>query len=165
MVLLATGITPAADDVAGLHREADRGVRVDAGMRCAPGVYAAGDVARFPLPDQEAARIEHWRVAQQQGRIAAYHTLGAGRRYDDVPFLWTYHYEQRVDYLGHASCWNRIEIDGHPNAQDFIAYFLRDEQVAAVLACQRERLTAALRVALRAPLSWPAAQRLTAAMC
>ena len=81
----------------------------------------------------EDLRIEHWRVAQQHARVAAYNMAGSAREYAGVPYFWTYHYEKTFDYLGHVSAPDSIEIDGDPDAQHFIAYliFLHEESVSA----------------------------------
>jgi NADPH-dependent 2,4-dienoyl-CoA reductase/sulfur reductase-like enzyme len=129
-------------------------------MRAAPGIYAAGDIARFPLPrSAETVRIEHWRVAQQHARVAAANMAGVEERYVGVPFFWTYHFGKNLEYLGHASQHDDVVIDGDLDAQDFIAYLLHEGQVAAVVACQREAATARLAEAMRASLTLDEARR------
>jgi len=127
---------------------------VDAGMRAADGLYATGDVAAFVLDAaSEPVRIEHWRVAQQQARLAAANMLGAQEHYSGVPFFWTYHYGKRFEYLGHAQQWDEIVIDGDPEQQKFIALFVKNQNVVAILACERERATASLIVLMRERLT------------
>ena len=80
---------------------------MDASLRLADGLYAAGDIARFPLRgDGDPIRVEHWRVAEQHGRIAALNMLGEAQRYDAVPVFWTIQYLKRLDYIGHAADWD-----------------------------------------------------------
>jgi NADPH-dependent 2,4-dienoyl-CoA reductase/sulfur reductase-like enzyme len=120
-------------------------VVVNAGMQAAPGLYAAGDIAVFPLHEnQEPLRVEHWRVAQQHARIAAENMCGARNRYVGVPYFWTYHFGKRFEYLGHASEWDEIVIDGELDQQQFVALYVKDGNVSAVLACEREAQTARL---------------------
>ncbi|MFM0203321.1 FAD-dependent oxidoreductase [Paraburkholderia fungorum] len=145
LVLLGTGVAPATGFVEGLPLQKDGGVIVNAGMQAAPHLYAAGDVAVFPLhEDQEPVRIEHWRVAQQHARIAAENMCGARHRYVGVPYFWTYHFGKRFEYLGHASEWDDVVIDGQLDRQAFVALYVKDEKVVAVLACEREAQTARL---------------------
>lgn len=145
LVLLGTGVAPATGFVEGLPLQKDGGVIVNAGMQAAPGLYAAGDIAAFPLhEDQEPVRIEHWRVAQQHARVAAENMCGARHRYSGVPYFWTYHFGKRFEYLGHASEWDEIVTDGELDRQQFVALYLKDDKVVAVLACEREAQTARL---------------------
>jgi len=154
VVLLGTGVTPATGFVEGLPLQKDGGVVVNAGMQAACGLYAAGDIAVFPLHEnQEPVRIEHWRVAQQHARIAAQNMCGARNRYTGVPFFWTYHFGKNFEYLGHASEWDEIVVEGNLDEQQFIALYVRDGRVDAVLACEREALTARLIDAMRDGLS------------
>lgn len=145
IVLSGTGVAPATGFVEGLPLQKDGGVIVNAGMQAAPGLYAAGDIAVFSLHEnQEPVRIEHWRLAQQHARIAAENMCGARNRYRGVPYFWTYHYGKRFEYLGHATEWDDIVIDGELDQQQFVALYVKDGNVAAVLACEREAQTARL---------------------
>jgi NADPH-dependent 2,4-dienoyl-CoA reductase/sulfur reductase-like enzyme len=121
-------------------------------MRAAPGLWAAGDIARFPL-DDEQVRIEHWRVAQQHARVAAQNMLGTDVAYNGVPFFWTQHFGKRFDYLGHASDWEETVIEGDLVNLHFIALLCSRGQVEGVVACQQEAVTALLAERLRQPLS------------
>ena len=83
----------------------------------ADGLYAAGDIARFPLyGDGPPIRVEHWRVAEQHGRIAALNMLGQPTRYDAVPVFWTIQYLKRLDYIGHADRLGRHRRARRPGA-------------------------------------------------
>jgi NADPH-dependent 2,4-dienoyl-CoA reductase/sulfur reductase-like enzyme/nitrite reductase/ring-hydroxylating ferredoxin subunit len=153
LVVAGVGVRPATDFVDGVEREKDGGLRVDASMRVAPDVYAAGDIAAFPLPaDGARTRIEHWRVAQQQARVAARNMLGGNDKYEGAPFFWTYHYGQNFEYLGHAETWDEEVVEGEIERQNFVALLLRQKKVAAVVACGRQRTTAALAERMREPL-------------
>jgi NADPH-dependent 2,4-dienoyl-CoA reductase/sulfur reductase-like enzyme len=159
VVIVGTGVKPATSFVSGITLADDGGIDVDAGMRAATGLYAAGDIARFPLPRSDSKlRIEHWRVAQQHARVAAYNMAGTSREYDGVPYFWTYHFEKRFDYLGHTSEPDYVVIDGDLDAQRFIAYLIKDGKVGAVVACEREDATARLAEAMREPLTVEAAR-------
>ena len=152
LVLLGVGVSPATDLLQGLRLCDDGALAVDKHMRAAPGLWAAGDIARFPLDDQHL-RIEHWRVAQQHARVAAQDMLGAQVAYDGVPFFWTQHFGKRFDYLGHASDWQETVIEGNLAHLRFVALLCNDNQVIGVVACQQEAVTALLAERLRQPLS------------
>lgn len=158
VVLIGVGVKPATGFVEGLRLHQDGGVFVNAGMQAAPGLYAAGDIAVFPLHEnEEPLRIEHWRVAQRHARIAADNMCGARHRYTGVPYFWTYHFGKRFEYLGHASTWDDVVIDGELDRQKFVALYVKDRKVVAVLACEREAETARLIDAMGGGLSLDAA--------
>ncbi|WP_244829453.1 FAD-dependent oxidoreductase [Caballeronia sp. TF1N1] len=160
VVIAGTGVTPATDFITGVTMGDDEGMEVDASMLAAPSLYAAGDIARFPLPRAGAmGRIEHWRVAQQHARVAAYNMAGIAREYTGVPFFWTFHYDKNFEYLGHVSEPERVEIDGDLDQQQFIAYLLKDGEVRAVVGCGHEAAIGRLAEAMREPITLDAARR------
>jgi NADPH-dependent 2,4-dienoyl-CoA reductase/sulfur reductase-like enzyme len=127
-------------------------VRVDRRLGVDTDLFAAGDVARFPLPrSEEAVRIEHWRLAAQHGALAARNMLGADEAYEAVPFFWS---AQKIAlyYVGHASSFDEVVYDGAPESGGpFIAYYVRDGRVRAALGHERNAAMAALEELLRRP--------------
>jgi NADPH-dependent 2,4-dienoyl-CoA reductase/sulfur reductase-like enzyme/nitrite reductase/ring-hydroxylating ferredoxin subunit len=152
LVVLGVGVTPATSFVEGVQKAHDGGVVVDGTLRAADGLYVVGDCASFPF-NGDQIRIEHWRVAQQHGRIAAANIAGTPSRYETVPFFWTYHFSKRFEYIGHPRGWDRIHFDGDLSAQNFIALQIKNEYVVGIMACQRERTTAILIERMREPLT------------
>jgi NADPH-dependent 2,4-dienoyl-CoA reductase/sulfur reductase-like enzyme/nitrite reductase/ring-hydroxylating ferredoxin subunit len=145
LVVVGLGVTPAADCLADIYRNKDGGVDVDAHLRIAGEVFAAGDIASFPLfGDGERVRVEHWRVAEQHGRIAALNMLGKAQPYTQVPVFWTIQYMKRVDYIGHASDWDDVVIHGDLKQPQFLIYYIKDGRVLAAAGLDRDRDTAAL---------------------
>ena len=119
------------------------------------GLYAAGDIARFPYRgDGPPIRVEHWRVAEQHGRIAALAMLGQQVRYDAMPVFWTIQYLKRLDYIGHASKWDEIVLHGDPTKPELLAYYVRDGAVAAAVGLDRDRDTSALVALLSQRRDW-----------
>jgi NADPH-dependent 2,4-dienoyl-CoA reductase/sulfur reductase-like enzyme/nitrite reductase/ring-hydroxylating ferredoxin subunit len=125
LVVIGIGVRPAVGLAAQAGLAVDRGVVVDEFLQTsAADVYAAGDIARWPdRLTGHRIRVEHWVVAQRQGRTAARNMLGARERYDAVPFFWSQHYDTAINYVGHAESWDRLDIDGDPSAHDCAVTF------------------------------------------
>ncbi|TKI06328.1 FAD-dependent oxidoreductase [Martelella alba] len=159
LVLLATGVAPSTGFIHDLPLNDDGSLSVDSAMSAGQDVYAIGDIATFAL-NGRPTRIEHWRVAQQQGRIAAAAMIGGNDAYHAIPYFWTQHYGVRYEYLGHATDWDDIDIFGSPDKDDFVALFSRDERLAAVVAAGRMRTTGTLLVRMGEPLTLREARRI-----
>jgi NADPH-dependent 2,4-dienoyl-CoA reductase/sulfur reductase-like enzyme/nitrite reductase/ring-hydroxylating ferredoxin subunit len=160
MVVVGVGVHPATGFLEGATLDEDGGVVVDAHMRAANGLYAAGDIACFNDPRTgERMRIEHWRTAQQQGRVAAHNMADRPTAFDGVPFFWTRQFDKGLLYVGHAASWDEIVYDGDVAARDFLAFYVKGGRALAVAGVNRDRDVAALEELFRLGLV-PAVEQL-----
>jgi NADPH-dependent 2,4-dienoyl-CoA reductase/sulfur reductase-like enzyme len=120
LVVVGIGVRPALGLAAAAGLTVDRGVVVDENLKTsAPNVFAAGDIARWP--------------------VAALNMLGARERFDGVPFFWSAHYDVTIAYVGHAETWDRVDVAGSIEGRDCAVAFRRGRRTLAVATIGRDK--------------------------
>jgi NADPH-dependent 2,4-dienoyl-CoA reductase/sulfur reductase-like enzyme/nitrite reductase/ring-hydroxylating ferredoxin subunit len=150
LVVLGIGVRPLTGlaERAGLGVE--DGVLVDEYLETSePGIYAAGDIARWhDARSGEHRRVEHWVVAEAQGQAAARNLLGERLPFRAVPFFWSQHYDTALSYVGHVRSWEDTLVDGTPASGDFAVGYRAGGEIRAVLTSGRDRESLRAELAL-----------------
>ena len=140
LVVVGIGVRPRLQLAERAGLKLDRGVVVDRYLETsASGIYAAGDIARWPdKVTGDSIRAEHWVVAQRHGQAAARNMLGQERAFTDVPFFWSQHYDMPVNYVGHAEKWDETAIEGDGAGKDCVVRYKRGGRVLAAASIYRD---------------------------
>ncbi|HEY6906285.1 MAG TPA: FAD-dependent oxidoreductase [Ignavibacteriaceae bacterium] len=140
MVIIGIGVVPATKFISGIDLLEDGSIKTDSYMQVSDDVYASGDNASFPDPrTQEQIRIEHWRLAQQLGRVAGANMAGRKLKYEEVPFFWTDQAGITLRYAGFVKDWDEIIIDGIVSHKNFIAYYIKNNMIVAAAGMDRDK--------------------------
>ena len=140
LVVVGIGVRPRIQLAERAGLKTDRGVAVNDYLETSvPGIFAAGDIARWPdAHTGENLRIEHWVVAERQGQTAARNMLGQRQRFSHVPFFWSQHYDVPINYIGHAEKWDELDIKGDIQGRDCLVRYVRGGKVLAVASIFRD---------------------------
>jgi NADPH-dependent 2,4-dienoyl-CoA reductase/sulfur reductase-like enzyme/nitrite reductase/ring-hydroxylating ferredoxin subunit len=140
LVVMGVGVRPRIELAEKAGLKIDRGISVDAFLETSePGIFAAGDIARWPDPHtSKAIRVEHWVVAERQGQTAALNMLGQREAFTQVPFFWSQHYDIPINYVGHCEGWDELAVEGDIAAKDCLLRFKQKGKVMAVASIFRD---------------------------
>jgi len=165
-VLVGIGVSPATSWLEGSGLELRDGVVCDRYLNAGrPGIYAAGDLLRWPnalFADLEPdMRVEHWTNAAEQGAHAATNLLAEleGRErtpYTAVPFFWSDQFDARIQFIGRSTASSRVDVvAGDPAEGRWCAVYSDSDRVSGILGVTMPKLVMANRdlVAGRVPLS------------
>ena len=160
VVLVGIGAIPNTEWLEGSGLTLDNGVVCDETCLAAPGIVAAGDIARWPHARYGGAltRIEQWDNALDQGGYAARRLLAeaageAVEPYGPIPWFWSDQYDRKMQLAGRASN-NAQIVHGSVADQVFVKVFADDDgQFIGVLAWNRPRHAIMARQLLEANAS------------
>ncbi len=162
-VVVGVGVAPATEFLkdSGLKlNDKDKSVLVNSQLQTSdPDIYAAGDIARWDDGSETGKRVEHWRLAQQHGLVAARNMLGQGEDFNQhVPYFWTNQWKFGLRYVGHADRWDEIIYRGKPEDQDFAAFYVDNGKLVAAAGHNHDRDMDAVEFILRDRLAVTPAQ-------
>ena len=125
-VVAGLGIVPVTDLAEDAGLEVDDGILVDELGRVTgrDDVFAAGDVARFPVPALGGTRrVEHEDHANTHGRVVGANMAGAAAPYDHLPFFYSDLFELGYEAVGDVDSRLRsLEEWVEPNRKGVVAY-------------------------------------------
>lgn len=172
-VVLADGTRVAADVVViGIGAAPDTrwletsGLRIDDGVLCdaycaagPPGVFAAGDVARWQNPlFGESMRVEHWSNAVEQGVYVGERLAGSdagAEPFAPVPFFWSDQYDVKIQFAGRMRGDDDVRVvAGTLEERRFTALYGRAGRLTGVLCFSRPRDLAKYRRLIAARASF-----------
>jgi NADPH-dependent 2,4-dienoyl-CoA reductase/sulfur reductase-like enzyme/nitrite reductase/ring-hydroxylating ferredoxin subunit len=142
VVIAGVGVRPNLGLAESAGLALDNGVTVNEFLETSvSGIFAAGDVARWPDAYSDARlRIEHWVVAERQGQVVALNMLGHRDRFDDIPFFWSNHYESlSIQYVGHADRWDETRIEGDVTTMNCAVSYFSGGKRKAMATINRDR--------------------------
>ncbi|KAL5037947.1 Apoptosis-inducing factor 1 [Batrachochytrium dendrobatidis] len=166
VVVLGAGVFPQTTYLkeSGIVLDKDGGISVNSGMQVpdVENVYAVGDIARYPYHiTGENVRIEHWNVAQNQGRVAALNIMAKESNKSElthmkqIPYFWTVQFGKSVRYAGYATSFDNVIIQGSMECDEsggglsFAAFYMRKGQLISVCSVAKDPVVSHVSELLR----------------
>ena len=144
LVIIGIGVRPNTEWLEGSGLPLDNGVLCDDTCEAAPGIVAAGDVARWPNKlFNELMRVEHWDNAVEQGVFAARRLLAGNdhkESYTPTPWFWTDQFDRKIQLAGRTRSTDKIKIvTGSIEERRFATAYGRGGKLVGILGFNRPR--------------------------
>ena len=142
IVIAGIGVRPNLELAERAGLTLDNGIAVNEFLETsAAGVFAAGDVARWPDAYSDARlRVEHWVVAERHGQVVARNMLGHRDTFDDIPFFWSAHYDKlSIHYTGHVERWDETRVEGNVTKLDCAVSYIVNGKRRAMATINQDR--------------------------
>ena len=134
-IIAGIGIMPSTDiaETAGIL--CDNGIVVDEHLQTSdPGVFAAGDVARFPYHALSSLmRVEHWDNAVSQGRLAGRNMAGAHEAYEHMPYFFSDMFEYGYEAVGDVNTSYDTVEDWQTEYEKGVIYYVKNGKCVGIL--------------------------------
>jgi len=163
VVVVAVGVAPATTWLEGSGLRLHDGVVCNESCLAAPGVVAAGDVARWPnVRFGETNRIEHWDNAVRMGRHAALRLLAEDAEshepYAPIPWFWSDLYGRKLQFVGSAASFDEFTVvSGSLAERRFVGLYRRGERLIAAVGMNSAREILRYRQLLGESRGWETA--------
>jgi NADPH-dependent 2,4-dienoyl-CoA reductase/sulfur reductase-like enzyme len=165
VVVVGVGVAPTVEWLAGSGLEVHDGVVCDETLWTGvPGIYAAGDCARwhnrlFDPDDDAVMRVEHWTNAAEQGAAAARNLLAVSHGeppvpYDAVPFVWSDQFDSRIQFVGRAHGDDAVHVFAGDLGGAFAALYGYGGRLRGVLGVSMPRMVMPFRRLIAERVSW-----------
>ena len=159
LVVVGVGVEPVTGWLQSSGLTLDGGIVCDATCQAAPGVYAAGDVARWHNPRfDEQMRVEHWTNAVEQGFRAGSNLISGPEQalpYAPVPYFWSDQYGTRIQFAGHAGAESEVRVVERSTEEGrLVALYGRAGRLVAVLAFNAPRRLRAYQSLIEQRATW-----------
>lgn len=157
VVVLSVGVIPATSWLVDSGLPLDNGVVCDETLQVAPGIVAAGDIARWPNGRLgEFRRVEHWENAITSGEHAARALLGDRRPYESVPWVWSDQFGFKLQFVGSSIAHEEVFIESSLEQEDgrLLALYRKGDRLIGACGIRRNKIVLSLRDQVGRPGSW-----------
>ena len=159
IVIVGIGVKPNTEWLDNSGLTIDNGIVCDQTCQAAPGIVAAGDVARWPNRlFGEHMRVEHWDNAVEQGVYAARRLLTGENKiepYAPTPWFWTDQFDRKIQLAGRTRSTDEVQIiTGSTEERRFAAAYGRDGKLVGILGFNRPRHVMQYKQMITDGVSW-----------